>query len=72
MCADKVASSKRSIQTQFASQDSGGDYAGKLSCVVTWVGWVRATDAEKIEHRGLRFKDGAAANGAYLNGGHGD
>lgn len=67
-----MTGSKRSVQAQLTGQDRGRDDAGELAGVVTWVSRVRAANAEKIQHGGLGLEDGAAADGADFNGGHGD
>ena len=72
MRSNEMACSKRGVQAQLTSQHRGGDDAGELSGVVTWVGGVWAAHTEEVEHSGLGLEDRAAANGADFDGGHGD
>lgn len=57
---------------QLTGQDTSGDDTRELARVVARVGGVGATDAEEVEHCGLGLEDGAAAEGADFDGGHGD
>jgi hypothetical protein len=68
----QMSRSESSIQTQFARKHSGSNDARKLAGVVTWMGGVWATDTKEIEHCGLGFEDGAPAESADFDGGHGD
>lgn len=57
-------------EREFTRKDSGADDAGELLGVSAGVGWVRASYAEEVEHGGLGFEDGAAADGADFDAGH--
>lgn len=68
----EMSSSEGRAERKLACQNSSADYSSELAGVVSWVRWVRATDAEEIEHGGLRLENCAAAEGADFDGGHGD
>ena len=72
MRPDKMTSAQSAVERQLSSENASTDDAGKLACVVTRNLLVRAANAEKVQHSGLGLKDCTAANGADLNGGHGD
>jgi hypothetical protein len=59
--ADQMAGRQSTAEGQLASQDSSGNDACEALGVGAWAGWVRATDAEHVEHGTLRVEDGAAA-----------
>jgi hypothetical protein len=67
-----MTSAQSAVERQLSSENASTDDAGKLACVVTRNLLVRAAYAEEVQHSGLGLKDGTAANGADLNGGHGD
>ena len=69
---DEMAGGQGAAEAEFAGQGGGGDDAGELAGVGAGAGRVRALDAEEVEHGHLRFEDGAAAEGAGFDGGHGD
>jgi len=66
----KMAGSLRTTQRKLASQSRGGNDARQPPCVVTWVGGVRAANTKHLEHGGLGFQDGSAAEGADFEGRH--
>ena len=68
----KMTSTQGTIQRQFTSKYTGGNYARKLACIIAWGRGVCTTYAEEIEHGRLGFENGAAAYGADFDGGHGD
>lgn len=68
----EVARGQRGAQGEFAREHAGGDDAGELACVVAWVRGVGAAHAEEVEHGGLGLEDGAAADRADFDAGHGD
>jgi hypothetical protein len=70
--ADKVASREGTTKRQFASEDGGGDDAGKALGIGARLGWMRATDTEHVEHGALRVKDGTSTECTDLERGHGD
>jgi hypothetical protein len=72
VCLDKVTGAQGAVEGQFTCEHTGGDDARELACVVTGRFRVRATDTEKIEHGGLGVENGAAADGADFDRGHGD
>lgn len=72
MGPDKVTRGKRAAETQLARQHAGGDNAREAAGVLAGAGGVRAADAEHVEHGGLGLQDGAAAEGADFDRGHGD
>lgn len=72
MALDEMTRRKRGAEGQFTSQDTSSDDARELARVVAGVGGVGAADAEEVEHCGLGLEDGAAAEGADFDGGHGD
>ena len=53
-------------------KNARGDDLGELLRVRAGVRGVGAADAEHFEHGGLGLQDGAAADGADFDGGHGD
>lgn len=57
---------------EFASEGGRTDNASETTGVVAGVGGVGAAHAEEIEHGGLWLQDGATAEGADFEGGHGD
>lgn len=57
---------------KFTRQDTSSNNAGELARVVAGVGGVGAAHAEEVEHCCLGLEDGAAAEGADFDGGHGD
>jgi len=63
---------QRRTQGKLTGQYTGGDYARKLLRVAARRGWVWTADAEEVEHGGLRFEDGSAADGANFYAGHRD
>lgn len=69
---DEVTGREGTAQRELAGQGGGGNDARETAGVFTGVGGVGAADAEHLEHGGLRLQDGAAAEGAYLEGRHGD
>jgi len=69
---DEVAGGQGGAEGQLAREDTGGDDTGKLAGVLARRGGVGPADAEKVEHGGLGFEDGAAADGADFDAGHGD
>lgn len=72
VCLDEVARSEGRAQRQLAGQHGGGDDAGEEACVLAGCDGVGAAHAEHVEHGGLGLEDGAAAQGADFDGGHGD
>ena len=72
MTSDKMTGSESRAEGEFTGKDTGSDDAGEFAGVFTWVCWVGATDAEHIEHGGLRLKNGSATDSADFNGGHRD
>lgn len=68
----EVTRSKRRAEREFASEHARGDDLGELLRVGAGGGGVGAADAEHFEHGGLGLEDGAAADGADFDGGHGD
>jgi hypothetical protein len=72
MCLDKVTSAQGAVEGKFTSQHTRGNDTGELARVVAWRGGVSAADAEEVEHSRLGLEDGAAADGADFDGGHGD
>lgn len=69
---DQVAGGEGGAQGQFAGEDTRGDDFGELLGVGARGGGVGAADAEEVEHSGLGLEDGAAADGADFDRGHGD
>ena len=69
---DKVACGEGGGEAELAGEDASGDDAGELAGVRAGRGGVGAADAEQVEHGGLRGEEGAAADGADLDRGHGD
>ena len=72
MRLDKMTSAQSAVERQLSSENASTNDAGKLACVVTRSLLVRAAYAKEVQHSGLRLKDSTAANGADLDGGHGD
>lgn len=72
MGADEMACCQCTAKGEFSSQDTGGDDLGEFARVITGVGWVRAADAEEVEHGALGFENGTAAESADFDGWHGD
>ena len=72
MRSNQMTRRQRSIQTQFTRQHSRGDDTRELSRVVARAFGVRAAHAQEVEAGGLGLEDGAAADGADFDGGHGD
>lgn len=70
--SDEMAGGQGRAEGEFAGEDAGGDDLGELAGVVAGRGGVRAADAEHVEHGGLGLEDGAAADGADFDAGHGD
>ncbi len=68
----QMSRGQRRTQRELASQYSCRDNTSQLAGVLTWVRGVRASYAEKVEHGGLWFEDGAAADGADFDAGHAD
>jgi hypothetical protein len=69
---DQMTSTQCAVEGKFTGEYASGDDASKLACVVAWGGGVCAADAEEVQHCGLGFEDGAAADGADFDGGHRD
>jgi hypothetical protein len=69
---DQMTRTQRGVERKFAGEDTSGDDTRELARVVAWGGGVSAAHAEEVEHGGLGLEDGAAANGADFDGGHGD
>jgi hypothetical protein len=69
---DQMARTQRGVERKFAGEDTSSDDTRELARVVAWGGGVSAAHAEEVEHSGLGLEDGAAANGADFDGGHGD
>jgi hypothetical protein len=69
---DEVTGGEGRTQTQFSGEDAGGDDPGELLGVGAGRGGVGTADAEEVEHGGLGFEHGAAADGADFDGRHGD
>lgn len=67
----QMPSSQRAAQTELTCEHGGSNDPGKLPCVVARVRWVGAFDAEDVEHGGLGFENGAAADGANFDARHG-
>ena len=72
MRLDQMARRERAAKAQLAREDAGGHDASELLGIVTGIGGMSASNAEEVEHCTLRLEDGAAANGADFDGGHGD
>ncbi len=72
VCLHQMASSQRRAQRQFAGENPGSDNTSKLARVISWISGMSAADAEEVEHSSLGLEDGAAADGADFDGGHGD
>ena len=72
MGLDQMARSQGAAKTQLTRQHAGGNDASELTSVVARVSGVSAFDTEEIEHGLLGFEDGAAADGADFDAGHGD
>ena len=70
--SDKMTGAEGAVETEFTGKDTRSDDAGKLTRIVARRGWMSTTNAEEIQHGGLRFEDGTAANGTDLNGRHRD
>lgn len=69
---DQMSSCQGAAETQFSCKHTGSYDAGQASRVVARIDWVCSSDAEQVEHGTLRLKDGTTANGANLDGRHGD
>ena len=61
---DKVPGRQGRAERELASQYAGRDDTRELLGVFAGRGGVGAADAEEVEHGGLGFEDGAAADGA--------
>jgi len=72
MRSDQMASCQSRAKREFTSKNTSGDDAGELPSVGAGGGHVSAADAEEVEHGGLGLEDGAAADGADFDRGHGD
>jgi hypothetical protein len=69
---DEMTCRERGAETELAGQHGGAHDARQLAGVLAGVGGVGAADAEEVEHAGLGFEDGAAADGADFDAGHRD
>jgi hypothetical protein len=69
---DEVAGGEGGAEGELAREDGGGDDACERAGVLAGVGEMGPAHAEQVEHRTLRVQDGAAAEGADFDGGHGD
>ena len=69
---DQMARSEGGAEAQFAGEHGSAHDAGEFAGVFTGGGGVGAAHAEEVKHAGLGFEDGAAADGADFDGGHGD
>ena len=72
MGSNQMACCQCATETELAGKYACGDDARELPAVVTGVRGVGAFDAEEFEHGRLCFEDGATADGADFDGGHGD
>lgn len=69
---DKVTSAQGGVQRQLSSKNTSADDASELASVVARGFLMGAADAQEVEHRGLGLENGAAADGADFNTGHGN
>jgi hypothetical protein len=67
-----MTSSESTTERQLASEDRCRNNTSQFTSVVAGVSRVRATNAQHVEHGGLRFKNGATTEGADFNGWHGN
>lgn len=72
MGLDQMTGGEGGAEAQFAGKHGGAHDAGQFAGVFAGRGRVGAAHAEEVEHAGLRFQDGAAADGADFDAGHGD
>lgn len=72
MGLDQMSRRQSGAEAEFAGQDRRAHDPCEFAGVFTWGGGVGATHAEEVEHAGLGFQDGAAADGADFDAGHGD
>lgn len=68
---NEMASAEGAVEREFAGKDTRSNDAGELARVVAGGSGVSAADAEEVEHGGLGLEDGAAADGADFDRGHG-
>ena len=69
---DQMSSCQGAAEAQFSCKNAGSHDSGQASRVVARIDWVCSSDAEQVEHCTLRLKDCTTANGADLDGRHGD
>jgi hypothetical protein len=65
-----MARRQSSTRAQFACQHGGCDNAGQLASIISRVGGMCTSNTQQIEHGGLRFKDGSAADCSNFNARH--
>lgn len=69
---DEVAGGEGRAEGELARENGGGDDPCERAGVLTGVGEIGPAHAKQVEHCTLRVQDGAAAEGADFDGGHGD
>ena len=69
---DQMSSCQGAAETQLSRKNAGSYDAGQASRVVARIDWVCSPNAEQVEHCTLGLKDCTTANGAHLDGRHGD
>ena len=72
MSPDKVTCCKGTAKTQLPSQDTGGHNACKTTSIVPRAGLMRASNTQKVQTCRLWLKYRTAADGAHLDGRHGN
>jgi hypothetical protein len=72
MCADEMTSGEGTYEGKFTCHHSCGDETGEHLGVMTGMCRMGALEAEHLEHSLLGGKHCTTANGADLDGWHGD
>lgn len=71
VCLHQMPRSQCATETELSGQHRRAHDPRQSSRIVAWVGRVRSSHAEEVEHRRLRFQDRATTKRADFDGWHG-